>query len=68
MRLAEIRKSRGMTQQMLADAVGVWQTTIGNYEAGVRYPNSEMLKKLSSVLHCTVDEILEDPVEEQHAL
>ena len=68
MNLKHIREKRGMTQQELADAVGVCQGSIGNYESGFRYPNSEKLKKLSSVLQCSVDEILEDSVEEQHAL
>lgn len=53
------RKRQNMTQRELATAVGVAQSTITQYETGVRKPDIVMLKKLATVLHCTTDQLLE---------
>lgn len=60
MKLAKIRKERGETQRSLADKVGVTGAAISNYEIGFRMPKVRILKRLAEVLHCSVDELLED--------
>lgn len=60
MKLKKIRTEKGITQEELANKVGVLNTSICNYEIGIREPNLETLKKLAEVLDCTVDELLED--------
>lgn len=49
-RLTFMRKVRGMTQAQLADACGVAQTTISNYENGVARPSEYVLNQLASAL------------------
>lgn len=44
--LIRLRKSRRMTQVQLADASGLSQAAISNYEKGEREPDTEALKKL----------------------
>lgn len=63
MNLRNLRIEQGLTQGELANKVGVLNTSICNYETGIREPNLEMLKKLASALECTVDELLQDPPE-----
>ena len=64
MNLKKIRTEKGITQEELANKVGILNTSICNYEIGIREPNLETLKKLASVLECTVDELLaEDEME-----
>jgi transcriptional regulator with XRE-family HTH domain len=58
--LRKIRKEKEMTQKTLADTIGVGTTAISNYEKGIREPNIGTLKKLATVLECTVDELLRD--------
>ena len=60
MNLVKIRKERGMTQQNVAEAVGVSASAIGNYEQKIREPNIETLKKLATALDVTVDELLKE--------
>lgn len=65
-RLAEIRKSRGMTQAELGDAVGVSNRVIAYYELESTQPPGAMLVDLARALHVTTDELLgASPVRER---
>ena len=57
-RLAAVRKQRGLTQQALADAVGVHLTQVGRYEAGSSLPHFEVLRKLVIALGVSADYLL----------
>jgi transcriptional regulator with XRE-family HTH domain len=57
-RLAEIRKSRGMTQAELGDAVGVSNRVIAYYELESTQPPGAKLVDLARALHVTTDELL----------
>jgi transcriptional regulator with XRE-family HTH domain len=57
-RLAKVRKDRGFTQVELADATGVIQTIISDYERGKLRPNPDMLVKLAQTLQVSTDELL----------
>ena len=48
--IKRLRKDRHMTQQQLADAIGVHLVTLQSYEAGKYIPKFPVLVKLSSVL------------------
>lgn len=45
-----LRKTRGYTQQQLADLLGVQRATISNYEIGRRSPHIKELEKLADIL------------------
>ena len=50
-RLRELREAAGYkSQQSFADAFGVAQSTVGNWEAGKREPNYETTKRLARFL------------------
>lgn len=58
-RLKELREENGFhSQQALADKLGLSQSTIGNWEAGRREPDHEMLRKLANLFHVTVDYLI----------
>ncbi|MBQ5659192.1 MAG: helix-turn-helix transcriptional regulator [Peptococcaceae bacterium] len=59
LKLAEIRKGRGLTQMQLAAKLGVTYSCIGNYEAGLREPSIAMLKQIAYVLDVPVDELVQ---------
>lgn len=67
MNLSELRKNKGISQEELAKALGVTQGNISAYETGRWEPSIQMLKKLASILDCTVDELLTDPKEKFEA-
>jgi transcriptional regulator with XRE-family HTH domain len=59
-RLVKFRKERILTQQLLADAVGVHVNQIKRYEAGTGQPTLETLVGLAKALHVSLDELVFD--------
>lgn len=57
-RLRSVRRSRGMTQEELAELVSISQKSIAAYERGIRDPGSDMVAKLADVLGVTTDYLL----------
>lgn len=57
-RIKSLRKSKGLTQQELADLVNVTKVSICCYEKGNRTPNLETLMDLASVLETTPNYLL----------
>ena len=49
-RIREIRKSQNLTQDALAEMVGVESPSISNIENGKYYPTNENLQKIAEVL------------------
>lgn len=58
-RIKELRMKLGISQAKLARMVGVTPAAVGNYEQGISFPKSEVLKKLFGALHCTPNEFFE---------
>ncbi len=56
--LKKLRLQEGLTQQQLADSLGVTKSVISYYELQERYPSPEMLTKLASIFHVTTDFLL----------
>ena len=54
------REKKNMTQNEIAEILGVKATTISKYEAGTLEPNIESIKKLSETFGITIDELLKD--------
>lgn len=57
-RLATIRKKRGMTQQALADVVGIHVTQLRRYEGGKAQPTMGVLRELAMALRVSSDALL----------
>ncbi|HET6451120.1 MAG TPA: cobalamin-dependent protein [Spirochaetia bacterium] len=57
-RLTGLRKQRGLRQVDLADAMGVAQTTIANYERKARFPDEQMLGRLADFFGVGMDHLL----------
>ena len=56
--LAHLRKSSGLTQQQLADKIGVSRRVIAYYEGETKYPPAHLIAPLSKALNITTDELL----------
>ena len=61
--LVSLRKQKGLTQQALADAIGLHITQIKRYEAGTSQPSLEAIKKLAQTLRVTTDSLIFEPDE-----
>ena len=57
-KLQELRKSRGLTQEEIAEALFVSRTAISKWESGRGYPNIESLKGISKYFSVTIDDLL----------
>ena len=56
--IANKRKSKGLTQQQVADALHISFQAVSKWENGTAYPTTELLYALSRLLGTTTDEIL----------
>ena len=56
--IADKRKSKGLTQQQVADALHISFQAVSKWENGSAYPTLELLYALSRLLETTTDEIL----------
>jgi transcriptional regulator with XRE-family HTH domain len=57
-RLVSLRKAKGMSQQQMADAIGLHVTQIKRYESGATQPSLEALKKIAVALGVSSDSLL----------
>lgn len=57
--LRKARNTAGYTQQQVADAMGITNSTYCGYETGKRQPDVEKIKRLASILNTTGDYLLE---------
>ncbi len=54
-RIKELRKEQGLTQQQLAEKVGVTYIQIGRYETGKSNASADVLQKVAGALGTTAD-------------
>lgn len=59
-RIKIFRNQKGLSQSELAEKIGVSQNTVSQWETGERIPNVLILKKLTKILGCSADSLLED--------
>ena len=57
-RVAQARKNRGMTQQQLAEELGIAQQTLAHYEVGRARLPASMLPALARLLALSLDELM----------
>lgn len=57
-RLREMRLKCGLTQQNMADRLGIGLRSYQKYEEGSRNPNLEFLVKIADILNITTDYLL----------
>ena len=60
--LRKYRTKKGFTQKEIAEKMGVAPSCVAQWESGVRKPDLINLKKLTKILGCTADDLLE-PIE-----
>lgn len=59
------RLSMGLTQEELAQKMGVQRTAVAMWETGKAYPRADVLIKLAKLFGCTVDGLLLEEAEER---
>ena len=57
-KLKQLRLGQRMTQQQLAERLGVAKSVVSYYESGDRFPSYDVLIKISRTFHTTTDSLL----------
>jgi transcriptional regulator with XRE-family HTH domain len=57
-KLQSLRKSKGLTQEELAEALYVSRTAISKWESGRGYPSIDSLKDISNYFSVSIDDLL----------
>lgn len=55
--LRSMMRRRFVTQEELAKSIGTSQTMVSHYMTGRHIPNGIILRKISKVLNCSIDEL-----------
>ena len=58
LRIAEVRKSRGLLQEDVAKEIGIDRSTVAKWETGKAKPKADTLLALSTLFNCSIDELL----------
>ncbi len=58
--LAELRKSKGFTQQVMADKLGIHVSQLKRYEKGTSQPTLDVFRKIVLALSVSADDLLFD--------
>lgn len=64
--IAELRKGKKLTQEHLAEKLGVTQKSVSRWETGRNMPDLSILQSLSAELGITVSELLDGARSELH--
>ncbi len=56
--LARLRREQNLTQEQLAELLGVSRQAVSKWENGTALPETEKLLRLGDLLHCSMDELL----------
>lgn len=62
-RLREARRQVGMTQEQLAERVGVAKSTMAHYERGTREPDMGILAKIMAAVNVDANFLFQDEME-----
>lgn len=64
-RLASLRKEQGLTQQQMADKIGMHVSQLKRYEAGASQPTIDVFRRITLALNVSADMLLFDPGERE---
>ena len=63
-KIIELRKKSGMTQDELAEKLGVSRQSVSKYESAQAVPDMDKILKLSNIFGVTTDYLIKDEIEE----
>lgn len=66
--LYSLRKSAKMSQEVLAEKIGVSRQSVSKWENGEAYPEMEKLIKICKIFHCKLNDIIHDDIQDIDSL
>lgn len=59
-KLAVKRKQNNLSQEQFADTLGVSRQAVSKWESGTSYPDMDKIIKMTKILNCTLEDLLDD--------
>lgn len=59
-KLPKLRKENNLSQEQLADKLGVSRQAVSKWESGSSYPDMDKMIQICSILNCTLEDLLDD--------
>lgn len=59
-KLPKLRKDNNLSQEQLADRLGVSRQAISKWESGSSYPDMEKMLQICNILNCTLEDLMDD--------
>ncbi len=63
-RIMNLRKKNGLSQEELAEKIGVARQTISKWELGETYPDLKQAKELSKIFNVSLDELTDNNIKD----
>lgn len=63
-KLAEARKKQNLTQEQLAERLGVTRQAVSRWESDAAYPETDKIVRMAQILEVSCDYLLQDGVDE----
>jgi transcriptional regulator with XRE-family HTH domain len=64
-KLAEARKKQNLTQEQLAEKLGVTRQAVSRWESEAAYPETDKIVRMAQILQVSCDYLLQDGVDEK---
>ena len=59
-KLPKLRKDNNLSQEQLADKLGVSRQAVSKWESGNSYPDMEKMLQMCKILNCHLEDIMDD--------
>lgn len=63
-KLRTLRMKEGLSQEKVAEIVGMSQQSVGSWEMGINWPNLTDLPVLARLYNCSVGDLVPDPLDD----
>ena len=63
-KIMQLRKKSGLSQEKLAEEIGVARQTISKWELGETYPDLKQAKELSKIFNVSLDELTDNDIKD----
>lgn len=67
-KLPKLRKNNNITQEQLADMLGVSRQAVSKWESGLSIPDMEKIIEMCKIFNCQIEELLDDGVTSNHTI
>ena len=58
MSIKSLREQKGITQQTIADSLGISVSAVSQWESGIAVPRTNRLVELADILGCKIEDLL----------